>query len=97
MKIYKTTLLNGKETTYTFPFEGQRYIYKQRKLPLGKWIEKMAGLMLKANYDEYDIEMSILFFVKIKGYWQHENYYIKPDYLVQNLNDLGGIKNIDFV
>lgn len=97
MKIYTTILMNGEKTTYTFPFEGQRYIYKQRKLSCEKWAGKMASLMLKSKYKEYDIKMAILYFIKIKGYWQHENYYIKPDFLVQNLNEIGGLKNIEFV
>ena len=72
-------------------------IFTSNENYLEKWAGKMASLMLKSKYKEYDIKMAILYFIKIKGYWQHENYYIKPDFLVQNLNEIGGLKNIEFV
>lgn len=97
MKIYKMIGFDRKERYYTYPYEGQRYIYKQRKKTLQNWIDRLADLLLKAKYDKDDIPNIILYFVNVKGYWQHENYYIKPCYLVQNLNDLGGVKNIEFV
>lgn len=97
MKVYKMIDFDGKERFYTYPYEGQRYIYKERKKSLDDWIKRLVDLLIKAKYNKDDIQSIILYFVKVKGYWQHENYYIKPWILVQNLNDLGGVENIEFV
>lgn len=97
MKIYKSIGINGKELLYVYSYDGQRYIYKERKKTLEGWMYQMAALLTKAKYNQKDIQRIISYLVEVKGYWQHENFYIKPYVLVQNLNDLGGVENLEFV
>lgn len=97
MEIYKFTGMNGKERFYTYAKTGNRFIYKERKKTFKDWVLMLYKLLIKAKYSKDDAKFAISYFASVRGYWRHENYYIRPCFLVQNLNDLGGVKNIEYV
>jgi hypothetical protein len=85
MEVYECEMM-GKKLKYVVSKNG-KYVYKQRKLSLNDWIMKIVKVLIKSNYGTKEIQLYILQYI-INGWYVNENFYIKPNCIIQNINEL---------
>jgi len=86
--VYQHKGYDGKIKQFVYGSGYYPYIYKQRSLVFTEWIDKLQKRLIKAKYSIEQINNIVTHCIN-KGYYIADKYYIKPDSLVQRINDLG--------
>lgn len=83
----------GKTLYYVITSCGN-YLYKERKKSSTDWQKKLIKLLHEAKYTNDEI-VEIVKCYSTKNWFMCENYYKKPEHIVQRVNELGGEWVID--
>ena len=86
--VYTEIGFDGKSRKYICGNGYYKKIYKQYSRPLYMWVTRLNNLLIKTKYNGEQIKNIINHCYK-KGYYVTNNYYIKPDTLVQRVLELG--------
>lgn len=88
IEVYNEIGFDGKSRRYVYGNGHYHKIYKQYSRTLDMWLTRFNNLLIKAKYSREEIEDIISHCYK-RGYYVTNNYYIKPETLVQRVLELG--------
>lgn len=86
--VYQHKGYDGKIKQFVYGSGYYPYIYKQRSLVFTEWVDRLQKRLIKAKYNMEQINNIVTHCID-KGYYVADKYYIKPDSLVQRVNELG--------
>lgn len=88
IKVYIETGFDGKARKFVYGNGYYTKIYKQYSRELNMWFLRLSTLLEKKKYNEEQITNIVRHCYK-RGYYVTNNYYIKPETLVQRVLELG--------
>ena len=94
-EVYIEIGFDGKARKFVYGNGYYTKIYKQYSITCGEWASRLSDLLESKGYTKEQIK-NILKYCYQRGYYVTNNYYIKPESLIQRVLELG-YENLEYV